>query len=125
MYVAHAWVDGYFDGAEVNHKDYDRTNYHADNLEWVSHKENVHHSSDCGRYKNVRNGGANGRARDVAMKIDNTNETMYFETIGDCAKWLINNKYVKYTKNINNVRSRIINLIKNKGNLNGLTFQYI
>lgn len=44
MYVAHAWVDGYFDGAEVNHKDFNRFNNSADNLEWVTHSENVKHS---------------------------------------------------------------------------------
>ena len=27
LYVAYGWVDGNFEGAEVNHKDYDRTNY--------------------------------------------------------------------------------------------------
>ena len=44
QYVALGWVDGYFDGAEVDHKDFDRTNYHADNLEWKTHKLNVSHS---------------------------------------------------------------------------------
>lgn len=41
LYVAYAWVPGYFDGAEVNHKDFDRNNYSAENLEWVTHKENI------------------------------------------------------------------------------------
>lgn len=44
LYVAYAWVDGWFKGAEVNHKDFDRTNPHADNLEWVSHQENIQYS---------------------------------------------------------------------------------
>lgn len=33
LYVAHGWVPGYFEGAEVNHIDFDRNNYHASNLE--------------------------------------------------------------------------------------------
>lgn len=37
LYVAHGWVEGYFEGAEVNHKDFNRMNFHADNLEWVTH----------------------------------------------------------------------------------------
>ena len=26
LYVAHGWIDGYFNGAEVNHKDFNRNN---------------------------------------------------------------------------------------------------
>lgn len=44
LYVAHGWVDGYFKGAEVNHKDFNRNNYNADNLEWVTHEYNVKYS---------------------------------------------------------------------------------
>ena len=35
---------------EVNHKDCDRTNPKADNLEWVTHKENVQYSIDVGNH---------------------------------------------------------------------------
>lgn len=38
--VAKAFVDGYFDGAEVNHKDEDPTNNRADNLEWCNNNYN-------------------------------------------------------------------------------------
>lgn len=48
--VAKAFVPGYFDGAEVNHKDYDRTNNYPDNLEWVTHEENVAHTIAGGRH---------------------------------------------------------------------------
>lgn len=48
--VAEAFVPGWFDGAEVNHKDYDRTNNTADNLEWVTHKENINHTLAGGRH---------------------------------------------------------------------------
>lgn len=64
LYVAHAWVDGYFDGAEVNHKDFNRENYHADNLEWVSHIDNIQYSLN-GNYETVcksKQGLKNGRA---------------------------------------------------------------
>lgn len=65
LYVAHAWVDGYFDGAEVNHKDFNRMNYNADNLEWVSHLDNIKYTLD-GNYKQVcesKQGANNGRSR--------------------------------------------------------------
>ena len=35
---------------EVNHKDCDRTNPRADNLEWVTHKENVQYSISVGNH---------------------------------------------------------------------------
>ena len=35
---------------EVNHKDFDRTNWHYDNLEWVTHYENIQYSSKAGRH---------------------------------------------------------------------------
>lgn len=61
LFVAHAWVDGYKDGLEVNHIDYDRTNYNADNLEWVTHEDNCKWSSK--NYSECRKGSKNSRAR--------------------------------------------------------------
>lgn len=42
--VADLFVPGKFDGAELNHKDEDKRNNSADNLEWVTHSENC----NCG-----------------------------------------------------------------------------
>lgn len=39
--VAKAFVDGYAEGLEVNHKDFDRTNNVPENLEWMTHSENA------------------------------------------------------------------------------------
>lgn len=41
--VAQKFVDGWFDGAEVNHKDLNKTNNRAENLEWTTHSENQKH----------------------------------------------------------------------------------
>lgn len=53
--VAHHFIDKPIDFEEgkyeVNHKDYNRKNNFANNLEWVSHKDNIKYSADCGRYK--------------------------------------------------------------------------
>lgn len=46
---------------EVNHKDLNRQNNNVDNLEWITHKENVRHSAKLGSYKN-KDGVNNGRA---------------------------------------------------------------
>lgn len=48
--VATAFVSGYFEGAEVNHKDFNRTNNDASNLEWVTHHDNVLYSIRAGRH---------------------------------------------------------------------------
>lgn len=48
--VAKAFVPGYKKGLEVNHIDFDRHNNHVDNLEWVTHTENVEHSYKNGRH---------------------------------------------------------------------------
>ncbi len=41
--VALAWVDGWFPGAQVNHKDKNKLNNHASNLEWITGAENITH----------------------------------------------------------------------------------
>lgn len=62
LYVAYAWVDGWFEGAEVNHKDFNRKNPHADNLEWVTHKDNINYSVEnnyeciCKSKQGINNG---------------------------------------------------------------------
>lgn len=63
LYVAYAWVDGWFEGAEVNHKDFNRMNCNASNLEWVTHEENVRYSRDNNPIWNYSKQGVNnGRA---------------------------------------------------------------
>ena len=44
--VAKAFVSGYFEGAEVNHKDFNRQNNRADNLEWLTHSDNQKYDND-------------------------------------------------------------------------------
>lgn len=36
---------------EVNHKDFNRANWKIENLEWISHGDNIRYSVDAGRYK--------------------------------------------------------------------------
>ena len=53
--VAIAFVPGYFDGAQVNHKDENKRNNRVDNLEWVTAKENINygtHNSRCHNWVN-------------------------------------------------------------------------
>lgn len=49
--VALAFISGHFEGAFVNHIDGDKQNNHVDNLEWVTHQENVNHAKENGLIK--------------------------------------------------------------------------
>ena len=85
--VAFKFVKGYFDGAEVNHKDGNKSNNYSSNLEWVTHKENMKHAKNklgrkmgkakeelkiemvkylCEKYKN----------KDVAALLNTTSENI-------------------------------------------------
>lgn len=71
LYVAHGWVDGYFPGAEVNHKDFNRLNNDYKNLEWVTHSENVKYSvkNNSEVWNKSRQGVHNGRATFTEKEI--------------------------------------------------------
>lgn len=47
--VASAFIPNPENKPEVNHKDFNKQNNSIDNLEWVSHKENMRHAIDNGR----------------------------------------------------------------------------
>lgn len=49
--VAFAFVDGWFEGAVVNHKDGIKTNNYAENLEWVTHGEKMRHAASMGLHR--------------------------------------------------------------------------
>lgn len=42
--VAFMFVNGFQEGLTVNHKDLDKTNNNANNLEWISQKKNAEHA---------------------------------------------------------------------------------
>lgn len=67
---------------EINHKDFNRKNNNIDNLEWITHIENINHSVKAGSYKGL-SGESNGRAvysnKDVIMireRYDNGESVM-------------------------------------------------
>lgn len=57
--VARAFVPGWFEGADVNHKDEDKQNNRMDNLEWCTRQYNVNYGTgkwrkSAGRRKRVQ-----------------------------------------------------------------------
>ncbi len=46
--VAETFCDGYFEGAEVNHKNGIKSNLAAWNLEWRTHEDNIRHAYRTG-----------------------------------------------------------------------------
>lgn len=151
LYVAHGWVDGYFDGAEVNHKDFDRTNYNADNLEWTTHVDNVHYSSEANRYakqygENNPNFGndtlhkkleenpelktmyysrpeiQNGRASHICVYNTDMVLLKEFDLIKDCAKWICC-LFNKSEEKIPHIQSAISTAIKKNRPYKGFIFK--
>ncbi len=61
--VANAFIDNPENKPEVNHKDFNRANNKANNLERVTKKENAEHAAINGRYLN------NGRKKDFDSQV--------------------------------------------------------
>lgn len=121
--VAKQFVTGWFMGAEVNHKDFNRANPDASNLEWETHKDNVRYSTEAGRYagkfgaknpnygnntlhkryradknlakeKQSRPGGQNGRARKCKLISKLFGLSYEFNCQREAVIWLFDNFYM-------------------------------
>lgn len=145
--VAKAFVKGYSPEKEVNHKDYDRTNNSACNLEWVTHCENIRHSSDAGHYRNKegalnpnygnrslsqrykveptlkrlqsRPGEQNGRC--VPVTMDYNGNIKHFPYLGLCARELILSGLTR-ANNITYISTKISSAMRSGKQYLGRTF---
>lgn len=57
--IAREFVEGYFKGAQVNHKNFNKQDNRPENLEWCSNQENQDHSNSRG----LRRGSSNGNSK--------------------------------------------------------------
>lgn len=145
--VAIAYIPNPHNLPEVNHKDYNRQNYRVDNLEWVTHEENVRYSN-CNRpdYSNDKNpnygnkklskiyqhdpeyakekqsrpGLRNGRCRKITL-IQPSGECITFDYIVKCCEF-IQEHYCSGNVSIESIRCKIDKLIRNDTTYKGLRF---
>ena len=147
--VAQAFVPNPDGKLEVNHIDMDRTNNNSDNLEWVSHEENVAHSVKYGKYKHYgsdnpnygnhtlheyynnnyevrmslgRPREQNGRCRRISVS-DDDGLYMEFPFIGACCEWVI--KYLNINTTVRSMRQSICTAISKNKLYHNLHFQYL
>lgn len=145
--VALAYIPNPNNLPEVNHKDYNRSNSNVENLEWMSHADNVRYSN-CNRpnyngknnpnygnhklseiYANNKNyaiekqsrkGLQNGRCRKIKMYKYNK-LVAEFDYIVDCMKYIKEN-ISPQVKQIESIRSQIDKSIRNNKSYKGYTF---
>lgn len=138
--VAIGFIPNPYNKPEVNHKDFNRANPCADNLEWVTHSENIQYSKNANRYPNLsgennpnfgnnilhikysknkelakekqsRPRGKNGRAK--KCRLISTlfySLPLTFDCQRDAVDYLINNGYIENFSN----KEIIIKLLKRK-----------
>lgn len=119
--IADTFIENPKNYPEVNHKDCNRQNNRADNLEWTDHLSNIRYSSDQGHYskpfgkenpnygntklkeyfrdnpeermKLSRPGAQNGKAKKIRFITPSC--TIDFDYIGACAQYLLDNGIIK------------------------------
>lgn len=116
--VAEAFIPNPNKYLEINHKDYNRTNNRVDNLEWITHKDNVRYSSDIGKYSVCKLGDKNGKSKSVDL-YKNDNLVKSFSCIKNCSEW------IKTKQNLKGSINTISGFIARRAKCNKPCYGYI
>lgn len=104
--VARTFCDGFSPELQVNHKDGNKTNNNASNLEWIAPMENVRHAIDKLGYNNKE--GNNSNAKAVIGKDKKTLEIVYrFPALISAGRYFSNNDENR-AKHIRNIIYKVI-----------------
>lgn len=96
--VAYHFCDGYEENLVVNHKDGNKENNHASNLEWITRSENDLHAFENNLRQVVGNAIKQREKsnRKVVLTDINTNEKIIFNNYIECANYFnLNKEYIK------------------------------
>ena len=127
--VAIAFIPNPNNLEEVNHKDFNRANPKWDNLEWMTHKDNVEYSKNAGHYKgkcgsNNPNYGNNKLKEIYKNNPDLAKEKQSRKGImnGRCkkVKLYIDGKFIKEFEYINSLCEYLINKYNFKTTIDSL-----
>ena len=95
--IAMTWVDGYEEGMTVNHKNGNRFDNRAENLEWLSLADNIRHGFETGLYHSMK---------EVTLQEIDTGKTIKFKSMVEASQFLGRSKgYVSYCTKNNNLRA--------------------
>jgi len=102
------FLENYEEGNEINHKDANKSNNNASNLEWVTHQQNMTHLSE---------NGLNPRSQWCCVLSEDYKISKIYKSIHDCDRGEgihYASVYVSCTGNQNSARGKIIRFYNNK-----------
>lgn len=120
--VARAFCEGFNPNLQVNHKDGNKTNNKADNLEWVTCLENVHHSINELGFDNKEENNPNAKA--IIGKDKKTLEVIYsFPAIISAGRYFSNGDE-RRARGIQDVIYKVIKGTYDKKSYRGCIWEY-
>ena len=109
--VAHMFIDGYFENAQVNHIDENKTNNHVSNLEWCTNKYNSSYGTRNERISEATKNKSNHNSKLIARYDLDMN--------------LIDKRYIFEYEKMNFCRESISRCVRNERKTHkGYIFKY-